>query len=198
MLFYSVLLLAAAKPACDYIVKIVAKNTDDKINQMTTILETTRMDMLSEIEKLVYTLNKGNVSRDDVLSSLADLLDKQVSKTNELGRDIADLKKHKKQMSSPNKSKGNVQYSATCSELQKINELCVSVAEVKKLVLEDRTNFHESAKSNIENNTKCISQMIDDCKSGFAGVKDVMLENRTSAHNDALSLHAEHVQMYKH
>lgn len=70
MLFYSVLLLAAAKPACDYIVKIVAKNTNDKIDQMTTILKTTRTDMLVEIERLVVTLNEGNMSRDEVLSGL--------------------------------------------------------------------------------------------------------------------------------
>ena len=198
MLFYSVLLLAAAKPACDYIVKIVAKNTDEKIDQVTTVMQTTRVDMLNEIERLVLMLNEGNMSRDEVLGGLADLLNKQVSRTNELSRDIADIKKYKKQMS-PSKSKttdGRLCMSAfgPSGELQKIHEqtqsLCLSVAEVKKLVLEDRTNFHEPTRSSVE-------QIIGDCKSGFAGVNDMMVENRTLAHNDALSLHAEHVQMYK-
>lgn len=183
MLFYSVLLLAAAKPACDYIVKIVAKNTDDKIDQMTTILQTTRTDMLDEIERLVVTLNEGNMSRDEVLSALADLQNKQVNRTNELGRDIADLKKQKKQMS-PSKLRNNDSLSG---ELQKIHK---ELAEVKRIVLEDRTNFHEPAKSN-------ITQVIDDCKSGFADVHDVLLKNCAAAHNDALSLHTEHVQLYK-
>lgn len=183
MLFYSVLLLAAAKPACDYIVKIVAKNTNDKIDQVTTILQTTRTDMLDEIERLVVTLNEGNMSRDEVLSGLADLLSKQVNRTNELGRDIADLKRQKKHMSPSKLSKND----SSSGELQKIHK---ELAEVKRIVLEDRTNFHEPAKSN-------ITQVIDDCKSGFADVHDVLLKNRAAAHNDALSLHTEHVQLYK-
>ena len=183
MLFYSVLLLAAAKPACDYIVKIVAKNTNDKIDQVTTILQTTRTDMLDEIERLVLTLNEGNMSRDEVLSGLADLLSKQVNRTNELGRDIADLKRQKKQMSPSKLSKNN----GSSGELQKIHK---ELAEVRRIVLEDRTNFHEHAKSN-------ITQVIDNCQSGFAEVRDVLLKNRAAAHNDALSLHTEHMQLYK-
>lgn len=183
MLFYSVLLLAAAKPACDYIVKIVAKNTNDKIDQMTTILQTTRTDMLDEIERLVVTLNEGNMSRGEVLSALADLQNKQVNRTSELGRDIADLKRQKKQMS-PSKLRNN---ESSSGELQKIHK---ELAEVKRIVLEDRTNFHEPAKSN-------ITQVIDNCKFGFADVHDVLLKNCAAAHNDALSLHTEHVQLYK-
>ena len=173
MLFYSVLLLAAAKPACDYIVKIVAKNTDDKINQIINVLSetVTRKEILDEIERLVL---KNNMSRDEVLIGFADMLSKQVSRTNELSHKIAELRKQ----TSPSKSN---------SELQKIHK---EVVGIRKLVLEDRTNFHEPTKSN-------IAQVIDDCKSGFAEVNHRAQENRIVAHNDALSLHAEHVQMYR-
>lgn len=132
-MFGYMLLLAITKPACDHIIRMKTKNTDAKTAQLCPSTFPARVEdsTLVILNKITTELTRQGKTEEikSILDSLTERLEENILSTDQFCKQV----------------------------VLEIHSLHEEIAEVHKLVL----------------------------------------ENRTAAHQDALSLHNEHVQMYR-
>ena len=166
---YSAVLLAVAKPACDYVIRLINKNTDARVDDATTKLLDQlkrRFDKLQkDVRELVSENNNG---------------EKQIEEARRLITACSDEISRSRKRLSPVKVRD-------ASEIRKIQQ---DIADVRKLVLENCTVLDSSEMQKVQDDVACLQKMVETCK-------EEIVKSRTAAHEDAKSLHDENVQIYK-
>ncbi len=173
---YSALLVAIAKPACDYVIRMISKNInqshddlDEKIDSATAVilkqLETRFEELQSEVRELVVQNIDGEANIVEVRRLIVACQDEIVRSRKRL---------------SPVKTR-------EASELARIQK---DIADVRKLVLENCTVLDNAELQKVQDEVSHLQKMLTSCK-------DEVIKSRTAAHDDVLSLHDENVQIYK-
>jgi chromosome segregation ATPase len=166
---YSALLLAVAKPACDYVIKLINKNTNARIDDATTEILNQLKRRFEELQKEVRELVSENNNGEAQIAEARRLI---AACNDEISRSRKRL--------SPVKVRDT-------SEIRKIQQ---DIADVRKLVLENCTVLDSSDMQKVQDDVSCLQKMVETCK-------EEIVKSRTAAHDDAKSLHDEHVQIYK-
>lgn len=166
---YSALLLAVAKPACDYVINLINKNTNARIDDATTEILNQLKRRFEELQKEVRELVSENSNGEAQIAEARRLI---AACNDEISRSRKRL--------SPVKVRD-------ASEIRKIQQ---DIADVRKLVLENCTVLDSSDMQKVQDDVACLQKMVETCK-------DEIVKSRTAAHDDAKSLHDEHVQIYK-
>jgi len=181
---YSALILAVTKPACDYIIRMLTKSTDAKIDGATA-------ELVEHLRKLLADEGFDALREEVHQLVLKNSNDVQAAETRMLIANCHDeITKSRNRKLSPVKG--------TSSELIKIvnqqKMMIEEISEVRKLVVDkcgsEVTVFDSAELEKIQSDVVELHKLVEACQ------KDIV-KSRIAAHDDAMSLHNEHVQMHK-
>lgn len=216
---YSALLLVLTKPACDYVIRMVAKNTDAKVDNAKAALAEQLHKLLAkqiaaegELEARIILVVEGVR---EAICNIADCVhkDREAASKNatkfeefcetqivEMHRLVSacqeEVAKNRAKKMSPIKNRDAL----SASELHKIQK---DVVEVRRLVLENCTGNNEvtvldsSELQKIQEDVQSAMSQIAELQKLVAVCQHEIVKSRNAAHEDALSLHEEHVQIHR-
>ena len=162
---YSALLLAVAKPACDYVIRLINKNTDARIGDATA-------EILNQLKRRFEELQKELVSENNNGEA-------QIAEARRLIAACSDEISRSRKRLSPVKVRD-------ASEIRKIQQ---DIADVRKLVLENCTVLDSSEMQKVQDDVARLQKMVETCKEEIVKSRAAAHNDAKSLHDEHVQIY---------